>query len=241
MVLSFPREPSGPSHGTRESIGTITCQRLPNLAPITIDPLLFLPPIDSFPRFSPPLLLPFAVSTCGPTPCDRCVSTWTLGGGGLAPRRANERYTAELSALVSAAKPTTGVQVVRSGRPLRRLDSLTPGARRAGPLHPRGRGLLLLPASDFRARVRSSQRRWSLRQLTFDPLPSKPARRACGLSCGNRDPKWQSIPTNVVGKMVNQGLLQERRRDRRTLSLKNMWCCLITPSMGAWSSFSEGR
>ncbi|TMD69480.1 MAG: hypothetical protein E6I97_21315 [Chloroflexi bacterium] len=39
-------------------------------------------------------------------------------------------------ALVSSAKPTTGVQVERAFRP-RCLDSLTPGAHRAGPLHPR--------------------------------------------------------------------------------------------------------
>ena len=41
-----------------------------------------------------------------------------------------------LRVLVSSAKPTTGVQVVRAFRP-RCLDSLTPGAHRAGPLHPR--------------------------------------------------------------------------------------------------------
>src|SRR5512135_3675442 len=40
--------------------------------------------------------------------------------------------------LVSSAKPTTGVQVVRAGRP-RGLDSLTPGAHSAGPLHPQVR------------------------------------------------------------------------------------------------------
>src|SRR6266699_6276508 len=39
-------------------------------------------------------------------------------------------------ALVSSAKPTTGIQVVRPAAP-HGLDSLTPDARRAGPLHPR--------------------------------------------------------------------------------------------------------
>src|SRR5579864_7795411 len=38
--------------------------------------------------------------------------------------------------LVSSAKPTTGVQVVRPAAPPC-LDSLTPDASRAGPLHPR--------------------------------------------------------------------------------------------------------
>jgi hypothetical protein len=37
--------------------------------------------------------------------------------------------------LVSSAKPTTGIQVVHAFRP-RCLNSLTPDAHRAGPLHP---------------------------------------------------------------------------------------------------------
>ncbi len=49
------------------------------------------------------------------------------------------------------------------------------------------------------------------------------------------------IPTNVVSMMVNQSLLQEKRRKRRTTPHKNMWCCLITPSLGAWSPFAEDR
>ncbi len=78
---------------------------------------------------------------------DRCthpalrqvVSTWTRCGGRLAPRRANERYTAE---------PTTLTRLVcqayhrHPGRTTCRppcLDSLTPDAHRAGPLHPRPR------------------------------------------------------------------------------------------------------
>ena len=32
-------------------------------------------------------------------PCERRVSTWTLCGGRLAPRRANERYTSEPATL----------------------------------------------------------------------------------------------------------------------------------------------
>ena len=42
----------------------------------------------------------------------------------------------QLGALVSSAKPTTGIQVVRPAVP-QCLDSLTPDAHRAGPLHPR--------------------------------------------------------------------------------------------------------
>src|SRR5207247_1171247 len=41
-----------------------------------------------------------------------------------------------LCALVSSAKPTTGIQVVRPAAPSC-LNSLTPDAHRAGPLHPR--------------------------------------------------------------------------------------------------------
>ena len=53
--------------------------------------------------------------------------------------------------LVSAAKPTTGIQVVRACRPSC-LNSLTPDAHRAGPLHPsateaEGPRGLSLPAS----------------------------------------------------------------------------------------------
>src|SRR3982074_955198 len=50
---------------------------------------------------------------CGHSTLRQIVSTWTCCGGRLAPRRANEGYTAEpLRALVSSAQPTTAIQVV---------------------------------------------------------------------------------------------------------------------------------
>jgi DNA replication protein DnaC len=49
------------------------------------------------------------------------------------------------------------------------------------------------------------------------------------------------IPTNVVSKIVNQSLLQEKRRNRGKTAHKNMWYCLIIRSMGARSPFSKGR
>ena len=52
--------------------------------------------------------------------------------------------------LVSSAKPTTGVQVVRPAAP-QCLDSLTPDASRAGPLHPRPRQFASSPAQAWRA------------------------------------------------------------------------------------------
>src|SRR6266581_8845511 len=72
---------------------------------------------------------------------DRCshptlrqvVSTWTLCGGRLAPRRANESYTAEPSAL---ARLVCQAYHRRPGRPTRRphgLDLLTPDASTAAP------------------------------------------------------------------------------------------------------------
>ena len=67
----------------------------------------------------------------------RVVSTWTHCGGRLAPRRANERYTAEPSALArlvcQAYHRHPGSTTCRPHC----LNSLTPDAHRAGPLHPR--------------------------------------------------------------------------------------------------------
>ena len=55
----------------------------------------------------------------------RAVSTWTRCDGRLAPRRANEGYTAEpRRALVSSAKPTTAIQVVRPAAPTASTRSL---------------------------------------------------------------------------------------------------------------------
>jgi len=47
--------------------------------------------------------------------------------------------------------------------------------------------------------------------------------------------KGRIIPTNVVSMMINQSLLQQKRRNHRTPLPKNMWFCPITRSMGAWS------
>jgi len=125
---------------------------------------------------------------CAPT-CERCVSTWTSCGGRLAPRRANERYTAEPSA---RARLVCQAYHRRPGRtrlspPLPRLAHSRCPQSRASPPQVR-RGWLLTNASDLRARVRSPQRRVGLRQLTCDPLPSKPALLPGGLSCDNWDP-----------------------------------------------------
>jgi hypothetical protein len=59
---------------------------------------------------------------------------WWTAGAETSEREIDRR--ASSSALVSTAKPTTGIQVVRPAAP-HCLDSLTPDARRAGPLHPR--------------------------------------------------------------------------------------------------------
>src|SRR6266566_3214232 len=52
--------------------------------------------------------------------------------------------------LVSSTKPTTGVQVVRPAAP-QCLDSLTPDASRAGPLHPRPQQLARVPCESLAA------------------------------------------------------------------------------------------
>jgi hypothetical protein len=68
------------------------------------------------------------------------ISIWTLCGGWLAPRRANEGYTAGTAAcarLVCQAYHRCPDRM--TCRPLQCLNSLTPDARRGGPLHPRPR------------------------------------------------------------------------------------------------------
>src|SRR6266700_3188428 len=73
---------------------------------------------------------------CTPT-LRQVVSTWTLCGGRLAPRRANERYTAEPAV---CARLVCQAYHRHPGRTTCRppcLNSLTPDAHRAGPLHPR--------------------------------------------------------------------------------------------------------
>src|SRR6266567_2502547 len=47
------------------------------------------------------------------------------------------------------------------------------------------------------------------------------------------------IPTKVVSMMINQSLLQEKRRNPRTAQHKNMWCCPTTRSTDVWSRFSN--
>src|SRR5438094_10066949 len=74
---------------------------------------------------------------CGHSTLRQIVSTWTCCGGRLAPRRANEGYTAEPAAcarlVCQAYHSCPGSTICR---PLHGLDSLTPDAHRAGPPHP---------------------------------------------------------------------------------------------------------
>ncbi len=74
----------------------------------------------------------------------RSVCSATRAHQRCAPKRTRGIPQSHLRALVSSAKPTTGVQVERAFRP-RCLDSLTPGAHRAGPLHPRGAVVCFCP------------------------------------------------------------------------------------------------
>src|SRR6266567_7508760 len=77
-------------------------------------------------------VLPLEIDGCSPTSLRPVVSTWTLCGGRLAPRRAHERYTAEPAA---CARLVYQAYHRRPGRTTRRppgLDSLTPDAHRAG-------------------------------------------------------------------------------------------------------------
>ena len=115
------------------------------------------------------------------------VSTWTLCGLRLVPRRANDGYTAELlRALVSVTQPTTGVQVVRPAAP-QCLDSLTLDARRTGPLLPRAQQVFSFPTPAFLRQGDFPPTPIMLRQFAFDPLPFWlfPHRPGDGLSCDN--------------------------------------------------------
>jgi len=47
------------------------------------------------------------------------------------------------------------------------------------------------------------------------------------------------IPTKVVSMMINQSLLQQKRRNSKMTQHKNSWCCPITHSMDAWSQSSN--
>src|SRR5271165_390372 len=101
------------------------------------------------------------------------VSTWTLCGGRLSPRRANERYTSEPATL---ARLVCQAYHRHPGRTICRprcLNSLTPDAHRAGPLHLRPQ------------RFATASRASTLRPLTFDLLPLVPLPQGPGdaLSC----------------------------------------------------------
>src|SRR5712692_147288 len=98
-------------------------------ARVLLRPDNFDPPVISFqrersPRFSLRLIC-YPEGRDGHPTLRQVVSTWTCCGGRLAPRRANEGYTAEpLRALVSSAKPTTAIQVVRPAAPTASTRSL---------------------------------------------------------------------------------------------------------------------
>jgi hypothetical protein len=89
--------------------------------------------------------------------------------------------------LVSSAKPTTGVQVVRPAAP-HGLDSLTPDAHRARPPHPRRHECASSQRQRGSRQGKIPQRRLCLRQADIDP-PFIFAPLSLGvpadLSCGN--------------------------------------------------------
>jgi hypothetical protein len=105
----------------------------------------------------------------------RVVSTWTHCGGRLVPRRATERYTAEPTTLARLGCQAYHRHPGRTTRRPHCLNSLTPDARRAGPLHPRLQ------------RFATSQRVSPLCPLTADlrPFLPLPPRRGDALSCDN--------------------------------------------------------
>jgi hypothetical protein len=115
----------------------------------------------------------YAHDRCTHPTLRRVVSTWTLCGGRLVPRRATERYTSEPPA---HARLVCQAYHRYPGRTTRRphcLDSLTPDAHRTGPLHPRT------------PRFTTSSRVSPVRHLTFDLLPLVPLPRGPddALSC----------------------------------------------------------
>ena len=98
-------------------------------ARVILRPNNFDPPVIFFPTLTRSKILTPSFShtavRCGSPTLRQVVSTWTCCGGRLAPRRANEGYTAEpLRALVSSAKPTTAIQVVRPAAPTASTRSL---------------------------------------------------------------------------------------------------------------------
>src|SRR5437879_11761130 len=106
------------------------CIVMPSVnACVILRPNNFDPPVIFFPKLTRSKILTPSFShtavRCGSPTLRQVVSTWTCCGGRLAPRRANEGYTAEpLRALVSSAKPTTAIQVVRPAAPTASTRSL---------------------------------------------------------------------------------------------------------------------
>jgi len=108
---------------------------------VMLRPNNFDPPVIFFPKVTLSKILTPSFShiavRCGSPTLRQVVCTWTCCGGWLAPRRANEGYTAEPPAparlLCQAYHSCPGSTTCRPHC----LDSLTPDASRAGPLHPR--------------------------------------------------------------------------------------------------------
>ena len=127
-------------------------------------PVIFFPTLTP-PGFSLPFVLPQSDIDATTPPCGRSSPPGhAVVDGWRRDERTRDIPQSLPRSLVSSAKPTTGVQVVRACRP-HCLDSLTPDAHRAGPLHPRA------PCGCSRSGC-PLQRRRCLRQLTFDPLLS---------------------------------------------------------------------
>src|SRR5712692_1378839 len=110
-----------------------------NLRRNNFDPLVkihFFSTVDAL-QSSLSRLFSHTADRCGHPTLRQVVSTWTRCGGRLAPRRANEGYTAEKSALArlvcQAYHRCPGSTTCRPHC----LDSLTPDAHRAGPFRPR--------------------------------------------------------------------------------------------------------
>src|SRR2546421_11196501 len=118
---------------------TLSCLRVNarvNLRRNNFDPLLiFFPMVTTYRVLSSVGSATQRINIDPPT-LQQVVSTWTCCGGRLAPRRANEGYTAEPSAL---ARLVCQAYHRCPGRTLYRppcLNSLTQEAHRAGPPRP---------------------------------------------------------------------------------------------------------